>query len=306
MKPLIESVIFLVLVGTCVDPICAQAPDSKDAKLELSSYQIERRTCLCKEDSGGSKSRRICEAKSSGTFDEEFTLLPTMKSRNFRRQLPRFGTPFSKCMMKLDLRKLRKGRNGNWLFSTHHLRPKNRRFESTWQLFAARRAQPLKNGSFALSNSVGPMSLTSLREAGALENTTQGLLILGNIGCSLKNDRGAHAFPKNVGGSLDGEELLMLAPAQELLLKYQDLLVAKGMLHHEEQIVFIEGNILRPHNRVCFSWHDQRHDDCIPKMPPIMPCKNRVRAGVFLGVCDSAESMCPAPEISNASVGTWF
>ena len=97
-------------------------------------------------------------------------------------------------------------------------------------LFAPGRSQPVKGKMLEITTTTGPVSLKALREFGALQNSTDGLLRLGWVGCDPTNDRGRHAFPKNVGGSLDDQEAEFLAPAQELLLKYEKLLVAKGLL----------------------------------------------------------------------------
>lgn len=97
-------------------------------------------------------------------------------------------------------------------------------------LFAPGRSQPVKGKMLEITTTTGPVSLKALRDFGALQNSTDGLLRLGWVGCDPTNDRGRHAFPKNIGGSLDDQEAEFLAPAQELLLKYEKLLVAKGLL----------------------------------------------------------------------------
>ncbi|MDX1926254.1 MAG: hypothetical protein SFV81_07045 [Pirellulaceae bacterium] len=76
----------------------------------------------------------------------------------------------------------------------------------------------------------GPVSLIALKEFSALEPSERGLLRLGHAGSDPTNDRGRQAFPKNIGGSLDRSETEFLYPAQRLLIKYQKLLVMKGLL----------------------------------------------------------------------------
>lgn len=97
-------------------------------------------------------------------------------------------------------------------------------------LFAYGNSQPVKGTMHKLTATKGPVSLTALREFGALEKSERGLLKLGHAGSDPSNDRGRHAFPINIGGSLEPQELDYLAPAQRLLIKYQKLLVLQGLL----------------------------------------------------------------------------
>ncbi|MDZ4848524.1 MAG: hypothetical protein SGI77_04470 [Pirellulaceae bacterium] len=230
MKPLIVLTIFIVLVGASVEPVSAQGRDSKDAKLELSSYQIERGLAFAKKllaDQNSSNSMKQVASDSSTKIEQ----LPDVELQNIQSEIDAIRDKLKQVHDEIRVEaSLQKTKKDLALLeaSFAYDEPKIRIYLAA--LCSQGRAQPLKNLSFELTISVGPMSLQALRDAGALEKTPEGLLNLGNIACSLKNDRGRHAFPKNVGGSLDGEELLFLAPAQELLLKYQNLLVAKGLL----------------------------------------------------------------------------
>lgn len=97
-------------------------------------------------------------------------------------------------------------------------------------LFAAGYTQPVPGAKHKLTTTLGPVSLSALREFGALDPTEKGMLQLGHAGSDPTNDRGPYGFPKRVGGELDRPELEFLLPAQKLLIKYQELLVEKRWL----------------------------------------------------------------------------
>lgn len=97
-------------------------------------------------------------------------------------------------------------------------------------LFAAGYTQPTPGAMHKLTTTLGPVSLTALRDFGALEPTQKGMLQLGHAGSDPSNDRGPYAFPQRVSSELDRAELEYLLPAQRLLIKYQELLVEKGWL----------------------------------------------------------------------------
>ncbi len=93
--------------------------------------------------------------------------------------------------------------------------------------------QPMKGGEHKPSFPVtapGPVSLKALIECGALKPTEFGLSQLGRVGSHESNDRGRHSFPPRIGGSLERYQFEFLLPAQNYLIKYQELLVDKGYL----------------------------------------------------------------------------
>ena len=79
------------------------------------------------------------------------------------------------------------------------------------------------------TESQSPMSLTALRKCGALSNSEEGLSNLARA-MGFGNDRKAAGFVRFTAGTLSEEHRMYVVPASRLLLKYQSLLVEKGML----------------------------------------------------------------------------
>lgn len=95
-------------------------------------------------------------------------------------------------------------------------------------------AQPIQRGNMRVTAEKGPMSLSALRSAGALQEDASGLTRLMYIVDQQNNDRPRGGFPPyagNVpGGLISQKDVPFVKTAQGYLIKYGDLLVEKGML----------------------------------------------------------------------------
>ena len=89
-----------------------------------------------------------------------------------------------------------------------------------------------KGRQFIMADEEGPVSLARLRSTGALEPTAEGREILYWITSANKmNDRDLGGFPdQGLGASAKQRNLAIVKQAQELLIKYGDLMVKDGML----------------------------------------------------------------------------
>jgi hypothetical protein len=95
---------------------------------------------------------------------------------------------------------------------------------------AVANTQPNVSGFYGPVAKEGPVSLEALRAAGALREDTNGLITLNKLGFMLPPDRPAGGFGYCLGGSINPENVPFTRAAQQLLIKYGDLLVERGML----------------------------------------------------------------------------
>jgi hypothetical protein len=92
------------------------------------------------------------------------------------------------------------------------------------------RTQP-EQGLFRQTTSVGPVSLGALRSEGVLEPTIEHQRRLWGMTASGRNDREMGGFPSYIGNNMDwNAKQPTVQKAQELLIKYGDLMVEKEML----------------------------------------------------------------------------
>lgn len=76
----------------------------------------------------------------------------------------------------------------------------------------------------------GPVSLSGLRSAGCFVEGIQGLTKLNEMALIDGNDRPNGGFRRRFGGGLAPEDTAFVKTAQQLLIKYGELMVEKGML----------------------------------------------------------------------------
>lgn len=147
--------------------------------------------------------------------------------------------------VKVQLQKLKKLENENGIGGTSTedgtAAQANARLEADFQrdlpkikqylapLLADGYKQPESAGYQSRSNKPGPVSLTKLQGCGALVNSKTGLERLA-FAMTYDNDRPRQNIPQYIGGVMQEAQLNHFRPALDLLLKYQFILVEKGML----------------------------------------------------------------------------
>ncbi len=89
-----------------------------------------------------------------------------------------------------------------------------------------------KGRQFIVADQEGPVSLARLRSTGALEPTAEGREILYWITSANKmNDRDLGGFPdQGLGAAAKRRNLATVKQAQDLLIKYGDLMEKDGIL----------------------------------------------------------------------------
>ena len=230
-KSVLGWIVALEILANCSASIAQRKTDFSPTAFDpLSIYERERGLAIADQIRSESERQSKSRRKPSSQFDLNVSNDQLAKIRaetqTYRTQIE----SIERQIKTIDENNVEREKLASLTISYERDRTKVRHYLGA--LFAPGFTQPDPRSGIKhkVTSKKGPVSLTALREFGALDENERGLFKLGYAGSDPTNDRNRRSFPKHVGGSLETKEVEILKPAQELLIKYQKLLVDEGLL----------------------------------------------------------------------------